>query len=118
MACVFAGDFSQVHRELSLWRRIDKPKLLRQLASNSYRIVLVITPMIVGLLIAKPEAGWGDVLSLVLNPIAGGGTLVTVGLGLWTLAKPIIEAARETVSFDLQAMLKYAPYEAKPRSRN
>jgi formylglycine-generating enzyme required for sulfatase activity len=105
--------FSQVHRELSLWRRIDKPKLLRQLASNSYRIVLVITPMIMGLLIAKPEAGWGDVLSLVLNPIAGGGTLVTVGLGLWTLAKPIIEAARETVSFDLQAMLKYAPYEAQ-----
>jgi len=51
---------------------------LRQLASNSYRIVLVITPMIVGLLIAKPEAGWGDVLSLVLNPIAGGGTLMVV----------------------------------------
>jgi len=105
--------FSKVHRELSLWRRIDKRKLLRQLASNSYRIVLVITPMIVGLLIAKPETGWGDVLSLVLNPISGGGTLVTVGLGLWTLAKPIIEAARETVSFDLQAMLKYAPYEAQ-----
>ena len=105
--------FSKVHRELSRWRRIDKRKLLRQLASNSYRIVLVITPMIVGLLIAKPEAGWGDVFSLVFNPIAGGGTLVTVGLGLWTLAKPIIEAAREIVSFDLQAMLKYAPYEAQ-----
>jgi formylglycine-generating enzyme required for sulfatase activity len=105
--------FSKVHGKLSLWRRVDKRKLLRQLASNSYRIVLVITPMIVGLLIAKPEAGWGDVLSLVLNPIAGGGTLVTVGLGLWTLAKPIIEAARETVSFDLQAVLKYAPYEAQ-----
>jgi len=105
--------FVEVRRKLSRWQRIDKRKLLRQLASNSYRIVLVITPMIVGLLLTKPESGWGDVLQLVLNPIAGGGTLVTVGLGLWTLVKPIIESAREIVSFDLQVVLKYAPYEAQ-----
>jgi formylglycine-generating enzyme required for sulfatase activity/energy-coupling factor transporter ATP-binding protein EcfA2 len=105
--------FVEVRNKLSRWQRIDKWRLLCQLASNSYRIVLVITPMIVGLLLAKPESGWGDVLQLVLNPIAGGGTLVTVGLGLWTLVKPIIESAREVVSFDLQAVLKYAPYEAQ-----
>jgi formylglycine-generating enzyme required for sulfatase activity len=105
--------FSAVNCQLHLWQRIDIGKLMRQLFSNSYRIVLVITPMILGALIARPEAGWGDVLKLLLNPIAGAGTLLTVGLGLWTLVKPMVEAARQVVNFDLQAVLKYAPYEVQ-----
>jgi energy-coupling factor transporter ATP-binding protein EcfA2 len=95
--------FNQVHRKLPLWRRIDKGKLLKQLATNSYRVVLVVTPMILGVLISRPETGWEDVLQLLTNPIAGAGTLLTIGLGLWALVKPIIEAARETVNFDLEA---------------
>jgi hypothetical protein len=106
--------FNQVHRKLPLWQRIDKGKLLKQLATNSYRIVLVITPMILGVLIAKPDAKWGDVLQLLANSTAAwAGTLMTIGLGLWALVKPIIEAARETVNFDLEAVLKYQPYEVQ-----
>jgi formylglycine-generating enzyme required for sulfatase activity len=105
--------FNEVNRQLRLWQRVDIGKLLRQLFINSYRIVLVITPMILGVLIAKPEAGWGDVVRLLLNPVAGAGTLLTVGLGLWTLLKPVLEAARQVVNFDLQAVLKYAPYEVQ-----
>jgi formylglycine-generating enzyme required for sulfatase activity len=105
--------FSSVQRELSLWQRIDKGKLIRQLAINSYRIVLVITPMILGILLAKPSANWDDVLTLLATPIAGAGTLVTIGLGLWAVVKPVIEAAHKTINFDIQTMLKYSPYEAK-----
>jgi formylglycine-generating enzyme required for sulfatase activity len=105
--------FSRVQSELPLRRRIDWGKLGRQLASNLYRVVLAITPMVVGVLIAKPEAGWKDVSSLLQSPIAGTGTLVTVGLSLWVWVKPIVESARKVVSFDLQAALKYAPYEAQ-----
>ena len=105
--------FSKVHRELSLWQRIDKGKLARQLLSNSYRVVLVITPLLLGVLIAQPEADWGDALKLFTQPVAGVGAVMTVGLGLWALVKPAIEAARETVKFDLAATLKYGPYEAQ-----
>jgi formylglycine-generating enzyme required for sulfatase activity len=105
--------FSKVQGELPRRRRIDWGKLGRQLASNLYRVVLAITPMVIGVLIAKPEVGWGDVASWLLSPVAGAGTLVTVGLSLWTWVKPLFESARAVVSFDLQAVLKHAPFEAQ-----
>jgi len=105
--------FSQVHDQLSLWRRIDKGKLLRQLVRDSYRIVLVVTPMIVGLLSARREGGWGDLSRLIGHPLAVGGALVTVGLALWAWVKPIIESAREVGGFDLQSALKGAPHGAR-----
>ncbi len=111
--------FSKVHRRLSLWQRIDFGKLVRQLAGLSYRILLVITPMIVGGLLGNPDATWTDVFSLIaLNPfaaapIAGTGTVLTYALALWVVVKPAVEAARESVSFDLQAVLKFPSYEAQ-----
>lgn len=104
--------FSEVHRKLGPWHRIDKLKLAAQVASNSLRIILVITPMVLGQLIGHSAAGWDDVVSLV---IARGGVLTTIGLGLWvvTRAKPILEAAKETANIDLRETLKLAPYEAQ-----
>jgi len=105
--------FSLVHNKLPLWRRVNIWKLLRQLAANSYRLVLVLTPMIVGVLISKPGLKWKDLLGKEQLPVVGGTTLITVCLGLWTIWKPVIEKAREIVHFDLEEILKYAPYETR-----
>ncbi|MBI5034411.1 MAG: SUMF1/EgtB/PvdO family nonheme iron enzyme [Chloroflexi bacterium] len=98
-------------REVNEIKKLSTMSL--DMTTNLYRIVLAITPMIVGILIAKPEAGWKDVGSLLLSPIAGTGTLVTVGLSLWIGVKPLVESVRKVISFDLQAALKYAPYQAQ-----
>jgi len=110
--------FGQVHHGLPLWRRIDARKVARALFVNSYRVVIVITPVLLGQFIENPEASWTDVLRLLRDPFAeslvqGGGTLLTYGLAVWTLIKPAVEAARGVVNLDLEQLLQYGPYEAQ-----
>jgi hypothetical protein len=57
--------FNRVNSKLRWWQRIEWGKLLRSLAVNSYRVVVVITPLILGAFISNPEATWRDVLSLL-----------------------------------------------------
>jgi energy-coupling factor transporter ATP-binding protein EcfA2 len=104
--------FGEVHHKLTLWQRLDKMKLAVQVARNTLRILVVITPLIVGLLIGNSEAGWDDVAT---EAIARGGFLATVGLALWTASRimPIIQAVRETANINLEEVLKYAPFDAQ-----
>lgn len=57
--------FNRVNKKLRWWWRIEWRKLFRSLLVNSYRIVVVITPLILGALISNPEATWRDVFSLL-----------------------------------------------------
>ncbi len=83
-----------------LWRRLDKSALVRQLVVNSYKILIVITPLLLKKL-------WPQELPVVTNP------LLSLALGIWLLLKPILEAAKEKTSLDLSTVLKKAPYEAQ-----
>ncbi len=104
--------FNPIDDELPLWQKIDKRKLGRQIFANFYRIVLVSIPMIVGIILSKPDAGWVDVVSFVFSA-AGVGTVLTVGLGWWAVLKPFVESWRKVVNFDVKAALKYEPFEAQ-----
>jgi formylglycine-generating enzyme required for sulfatase activity/Cdc6-like AAA superfamily ATPase len=118
--------FTQVHRSLpwmrrwafdwSLFReRVNWGALVRTLLVNSYRIVIVIIPIIFGGLIGKPDASWADVINTLTNPISSTpvGSLTSLGLALWLLVKPAIEAAKEKVSIDFDVILKKNPYEVQ-----
>jgi formylglycine-generating enzyme required for sulfatase activity len=105
--------FNRVNRKFSLWQRIQWGKLVRELAINSYRILVVIIPVIFGGLINDPDAGWEGVITYLTNinssaPIA---ILTSSALALWLLVKPAIEAARQVVNIDLKSTLKYGSYE-------
>ena len=110
--------FSEVEEKLSLWKRIDKRKLFKQLLINSYRIVVVATPLIVGAYLSKADAKWQDVINLLINPlsdsvIGGSGALLTYALAVLTMIKPAFEAARKTVKFDIKSVLKHDSYEVQ-----
>ena len=104
--------FNRVNRKLPWWRRIQWRKLVRELLVNSYRIVIVIIPIILGGLIGNPNAGWEDVIHTLTNPIKNTpvGSLTSLGLALWLLVKPAVEASRTVVDFDLKSVLKYGAY--------
>lgn len=109
--------FTRVHKKLSfirriafdirlLWERVDTSVLLRQLLINSYRIVIVLIPILVArLLPANNDAA----VAFARDPRIV--NITTILLGAWLLLKPIAEAAKEKVSLDLGAVLKKAPYE-------
>jgi formylglycine-generating enzyme required for sulfatase activity/Cdc6-like AAA superfamily ATPase len=112
-----------VHKKLPFFRRlvfdwrllrerVDLGALLRQLLVNSYRIVVVVTPLLLALLWPAPlPTDTNQLLAVILDPWTGGGA--SLFLGLWLLLKPVVEAAKEKVSLDLGAVLKEAPYEAQ-----
>jgi Cdc6-like AAA superfamily ATPase len=104
--------FSRVHKELSLWQRLDKMKLLNQLARNLLRALLVAAPLVLAQILGRSEITLDQAAE---DAIARGGLLATLGIGLWWLgrAKPIVEAIRQTTSLDLSEVLTYAPYEAQ-----
>jgi Cdc6-like AAA superfamily ATPase len=104
--------FNRVNRKLPWRKRVQWRKLGRELLVNSYRIVIVIIPIILGGLIGKPDASWVDVINTLTNPISSTpvGSLTSFGLFLWLLVKPAVEASREVVDIDLKSMLKYGSY--------
>jgi Cdc6-like AAA superfamily ATPase len=114
---------TRVHKELPFFRRlafdwrllrerVDRGELLRQLLINSYRIVVVVTPLLLALFWPAPLlADANQLLAVILDPWTGGGA--SLFLGLWLLLKPVVEAAKEKVSLDLGTVLKEAPYEAQ-----
>lgn len=113
---------TQVHRELPILRRLafdgqllaerlDFGALLQQLLINSYRILIVITPLLLTILWPNGPKDGNQLLAVLLDPWTRGGASLV--LGLWLLLKPIVEAAREKVSLDLGTVLKKAPYEAQ-----
>jgi formylglycine-generating enzyme required for sulfatase activity len=113
--------FNRVNREMHWWQRVEWRKLLRSLLVNSYRIVVVITPLILGAFISNPEATWRDVFSLLFlrlststgQTAAVAGTITSYALALWLVLKPAIEAAREVVNIDVKSLLKYGNFEVQ-----
>jgi len=93
------------HRRLQfdlylLRRRLDGGAVLRQLAQNSYRLVIAAVPIIVAAL--QPSFIHVDTTT---------GWLATTALGLWLLVKPLLEVARDKVSLDLGTILEKQPYD-------
>ena len=115
--------FSQVHDRIPIGRRlwfdlkllvdrVDVPEVFRQLLANSYRLVIVLAPLLLAKLppLQNPSPGVQDSLTgLLQNPSFG--SALSLSLGLWLLFKPLIEAAKEKISLDLEKILKDAPYE-------
>jgi formylglycine-generating enzyme required for sulfatase activity/Cdc6-like AAA superfamily ATPase len=127
--------FSKVYGKQSLWRRIDYSKLPWQLIKYLFWVVLAISPILAGLLIAAsgvdslkdPKSGLVDLnrvpeyvsdnwQSLIQgNFWATSGALLTFGLIFWVLSKvkEAIKAIQETARFDLKAVLQYGSYEVQ-----
>lgn len=117
--------FSQVHERLPLRRRlwfdlkllgdrVDLPELFRQLLVNSYRIAIVIAPLLLAKLPQPqnlPPVTQDSLINLITSPSVKG--MAVVLLGLWLLVKPLVESAREKVSLDFEKILKEAPYETQ-----
>ena len=105
--------FNRVNSKLRWWQRVQWRKLGRELVVNSYRIVVVIIPIILGGLIGKPDASWLDVINTITNPFSSTpvGSLTSLGLFLWLLVKPAIEASRQVVNIDLKSIMKHGSYE-------
>jgi len=117
--------FSQVHKKLPIHRRlwfdlkllrdrIDLPETFRQLLANSYRLVIVVAPLILAKL-PQPQntaSGAQDALTGLLQQPSFKGALALT-LGLWLLVKPLVESAKEKVSLDLEKILREAPYETR-----
>lgn len=93
-------------------QRLDFRMLLRALLVNSYRILIVIFPVLVTSFwpTQLPEEV-SKSLTILLDPYTGGAASLI--LGLWLLVKPAVEATREKVSLDLGQVLKQAPYEIR-----
>lgn len=94
-----------------LKERVRWSALWRSLLTNSYRIVITIAPMLLGILAPAEAARPDQFLVNALGPAFGGS--LSLILALWLLVKPVVEIAREKVSLDLEAVLKEAPYEAR-----
>ncbi|HYY41988.1 MAG TPA: P-loop NTPase fold protein, partial [Pyrinomonadaceae bacterium] len=110
--------FTQVRAKLSLRRRlsfslyllfdrIDYGVLLRQILTNSYRLLIVVAPLLFVWFVERQNR---QAATVDEQKLSGGLSLL---LGLWLVVKPILEAAREKVSLDLGAVLQNAPYEIK-----
>lgn len=107
--------FSQIRKELPWNRRLGFDRfiffrrmrwgvLFRSLATNSYRVLITITPILI-------QQFWDAnaiMASFIAQYTAGGASLL---LGLWLLVKPAITAAREVVSLDLETIIEKSPYE-------
>jgi hypothetical protein len=116
---------TQVHKELPVlrrlmfdWRllreRIDRGELFRQLLINSYRILIVIVPLLLARLWpASLPASSIPLFGALLDSTTATGGVVSLVLGLWLVLKPVVEAAKDKVSLDLGKILKDAPYEAQ-----
>ena len=120
--------FNQVHANLSFWRRklfnlqllherVDWGELFRQLLVNSYRVIIVIIPLLVAFLWPKqntPTQGPTNIsefMDFIRNPATGG--VISFVLGILLVVKPMVEAARDKVSIDLKKILKDPPFEAQ-----
>jgi iron(II)-dependent oxidoreductase len=113
--------FTQVHKKLprkrrwafdwSLFRdRVNWGVLLRTLLVNSYRVLIVVTP----LLLAEiwPDSTGQErigLLAFTLDPFTGG--LASLILGLWLVVAPAVQAVKDKVSIDFEVIFKENPYE-------
>ena len=99
--------------DLYLFRqRVDFRMLLRALLVNSYRILIVVAPILItSFWPTIPQGDSSKSLAFMLDPYTGGAASLL--LGLWLLVKPAVEATREKVSLDLGQVLKKAPYEER-----
>ena len=110
-----------VHERLGLWQRIhfdwgllrqrvEWLKLVQALAVNSYRVVVTIAPILLSVL--WPDEALkdsSDLLAFFLDPVLGGWASVLIGF--WMLVRPAFQAARETVSLNLDEYLKKVPFD-------
>ncbi len=120
--------FTHVHSRLSFWSRlkfdwgllrdrIDSKELVRQLIVNSYRIIAVITPLILVALLPPDSIQNGapatlpDLLRYVLDPVTGG--IASLIIGYFLILKPIFEAAKVKTSVDLNKILKEPAFETQ-----
>ena len=103
--------YRQIEFDLGLlWKRIRWRALLRALLVNSYRVLIVAAPFVLSLLTGESqETQTSQLLAILLDPITGGGASLL--LGVWLLLRPVVEAAREKVSLDLNTILVKAPHE-------
>jgi tetratricopeptide (TPR) repeat protein/Cdc6-like AAA superfamily ATPase len=116
--------FTMVHERLPLRQRlwfdlkliadrVDLPEVFRQLLINSYRIAIVVAPLLWAKLPLQPaSSALPESLAALLKNTSFNSTLAFV-LGLWLLLKPLIESAKDKVSLDLEKLLKEAPYETQ-----
>ena len=110
-----------VHERLGFWQRIrfdwgllrqrvEWLKLAQALAVNSYRIVVTVTPILLSVL--WPDEALkdsSDLLAFILDPLLGGWASILIGF--WMLVRPAFQAARETVSLNLDAYLRKVPFD-------
>jgi tetratricopeptide (TPR) repeat protein len=95
-----------------LLRRVRWGELLRQILFNTYRILIVIIPILITALLPESIPREPNRLfAFLLDPLTGGAASLI--LGLWLLVKPAVEAAKDVVSLDLGKALKEAPYEVR-----
>jgi KAP family P-loop domain/NB-ARC domain len=89
-------------------RRLNFESLLRQAASNAYRVVIALLPIT---LQAQSLGGGPNPLGQVLasNPFLAAG--LSLVLALWLIVKPAVEFVKEKATIDLDTLLKKAPYE-------
>lgn len=84
------------------------------IGKNSYRIAIVIAPLLLAKLPQPqnlPPVTQDSLINLITSPSVKG--MAVVLLGLWLLVKPLVESAREKVSLDFEKLLKEAPYETQ-----
>jgi tetratricopeptide (TPR) repeat protein len=120
--------FNQVHANLSFWRRrvfnlqllrerVDWGELFRQLLINSYRVIIVIIPLLVAFLWPKQNtqsqspSNISEFMDFIRNPATGG--VVTFVLSILLVVKPMVEAAKNKVSIDLKNILKDPSFKAQ-----
>ncbi|OGO28061.1 MAG: hypothetical protein A2Z16_04185 [Chloroflexi bacterium RBG_16_54_18] len=110
-----------VHERLGFWQRIrfdwgllrqrvEWLKLAQALAVNSYRIVVTVTPILLSVL--WPDEALkdsSDLLAFILDPLLGGWASILIGF--WMLVRPAFQAARETVSLNLDEYLRKVPFD-------
>jgi hypothetical protein len=102
---------NEVNLRMSFWRRVNINKLFRQILINSYKLLLVAIPVILGLLLGSETSGWKGFLPGSYSDLAAQiGGLTSTLLALWLVIKPLIEKGRELVRIDLTTMLRYPSY--------
>jgi energy-coupling factor transporter ATP-binding protein EcfA2 len=107
---------NEVNRRLPIWQRIDWRNLFKQMVTNSYRLILSITPVIVGTIYGTKNANWEDVLQVMAHPTSADslaavtGAFASYGLFLWTIVKPAVEKGKQIIQIDLKGMMKFSSF--------
>jgi hypothetical protein len=86
------------------WRHLPRLILI-----NSYRVIIVLVPLLLPYLATTDEIIGQPTSGPFLIPALS--TLSSLILGLWLVVRPFVEAVRSTVSLDLDEILDKAPYE-------